>query len=93
MVDLLITLGIIIQTLSLLSLNLTNLGFHFFIGSSCIDARDAERRTPLHSASWRGQAAVVRLLLSKGADPNAQCDQGATPLGIFASSVHWLEYG
>mmetsp|Transcript_49717 Transcript_49717/g.127880 ORF Transcript_49717/g.127880 Transcript_49717/m.127880 type:complete len:684 (-) Transcript_49717:389-2440(-) len=41
--------------------------------------------TPLHSACYRGQTAVVELLLVRNASPNLQDDNGNTPL-LFAVS-------
>lgn len=40
-----------------------------------VDVYDADQEgvTPLYCAAARGQAAVVRLLLQHGADPNAPC--------------------
>lgn len=41
---------------------------------------DLTGKRPLHQAAEYGQAAIVRLLLARGADPNAPDKQGATPL-------------
>jgi ankyrin repeat protein len=41
---------------------------------------NAMRVAPLHSATSRGDAAMVRRLLEKGADPNAKQQGGWTPL-------------
>ena len=38
------------------------------------------RHTPLMNAVKFGDLSMVKLLLSKGADPNARDDQGRTPL-------------
>lgn len=46
-----------------------------------VDARDAKKRTALHHASEWGDsdADLVKLLLARGADPNAEDDDGKTP--------------
>jgi len=36
--------------------------------------------TPLHRAAWQGHKEIVELLIAKGADVNAQRDDGGTPL-------------
>jgi hypothetical protein len=36
--------------------------------------------TPLHLAAWQGHVEVARLLLDRGADPNARGEFGSTPL-------------
>uniref|UniRef100_A0ABD2XJ47 Uncharacterized protein n=2 Tax=Trichogramma kaykai TaxID=54128 RepID=A0ABD2XJ47_9HYME len=49
-----------------------------------IDARDAMGRTPLHYALYDGyKPTIVRLLLSRGADPNSTTATGSTPLHII----------
>jgi len=48
--------------------------------SGHIDARDQLGRTPLMYASERGDYAAVLALLNAGANPNAQADDGSTPL-------------
>eukprot|EP00733_Pompholyxophrys_punicea_P000858 Pompholyxophrys_punicea_v1_NODE_330_length_2237_cov_5.916132.p1 type:complete len:252 gc:universal NODE_330_length_2237_cov_5.916132:1541-786(-) len=61
-----------------------------------VDAEDNENMTPLHEAArcerWHsiedgyGHVEIVKLLLAKGANPNAQNDNGSTPL-------HFVSYG
>ncbi|EMS50919.1 Acyl-CoA-binding domain-containing protein 1 [Triticum urartu] len=45
-----------------------------------INARDSEKRTPLHWAVDRGHLGAVELLVRSNADVNAQDDEGQTPL-------------
>jgi RNA polymerase sigma factor (sigma-70 family) len=47
---------------------------------SNIHRRDNLRETPLHHAALRGHEEAVRLLLSRGASPNATGGDGGTPL-------------
>ena len=49
-------------------------------------SQNTQANTPLHAAlAGRGDAAVVDLLLSAGADVNAAAAQGVTPLHVAAS--------
>jgi ankyrin repeat protein len=47
---------------------------------------DLTGKRPLHQAAAYGQAAIVRLLLARGADSNAPDKQGATPLNLAADA-------
>jgi len=47
-----------------------------------IDARDGSGHTALVNAVLRGDAATVRMLLARGADPNIAAPDGRTPLQI-----------
>jgi ankyrin repeat protein len=52
-----------------------------------ISARDSDGSTPLHCATWKGQLAVVELLLTRGAEVNARNQNdhwGTTPLHAAA---------
>ncbi len=51
-----------------------------------VHARTAAGETPLHYAAARQRAAVVELLLSRGAEANAVDDRGLTPLHLVATS-------
>lgn len=44
--------------------------------------------TPLHSAAFNGNPAIVGLLLAHGADPNAANDGGRTPLDLARERGH-----
>ncbi|RHZ60776.1 hypothetical protein CDV55_105026 [Aspergillus turcosus] len=44
--------------------------------------KDAVGLTPLHFAACIGHSAMAEYLLSKGADPNARCYKGDTPLHV-----------
>jgi ankyrin repeat protein len=45
-----------------------------------VNGRDSNGRSALHWASWKDHAQIVRLLLEKGANPNARDGDGKTPL-------------
>src|SRR5258708_20217073 len=45
-----------------------------------VDARDADGRTPLMLAVAQGRLGILRLLLARGADPNAVDNAGHRPL-------------
>lgn len=47
-------------------------------------ARDDFRHSALHLASIHGEAEMVRLLLARGADVNAENNLGSTPLNLAA---------
>ena len=54
-----------------------------------VDATDRAHRTPLHHASVLGRLGCARLLLRRGADPNAYNDHlGENPLSCAALSPH-----
>jgi len=48
--------------------------------STSVDVRDKFGYTPLHKACIRGNNDLATLLLDKGADINAICEEGSTPL-------------
>ncbi|KAK4033797.1 Serine/threonine-protein phosphatase 6 regulatory ankyrin repeat subunit C [Parachaetomium inaequale] len=50
-----------------------------------VGARDGHGRTPLHWAAEAGNADVVRLLVSAGADTSAASDDGTTALGAVVA--------
>ena len=47
-----------------------------------MNARDEDESTPLHQAAFYGYVKTTELLVDKGADVNAQMDDGRTPLDI-----------
>jgi ankyrin repeat protein len=49
---------------------------------------EPDRRTPLHVAAFKGNAAAVRLLLDAGANMQAKDDRGLTPLMLAAKANH-----
>ena len=46
------------------------------------NARSASGGTPLHTAAFTGNIAVLRLLLAAGGDPAVADDKGQTPLDV-----------
>ena len=58
------------------------------VNKSLLDSRDGNEMTPLHVAAREGKAEVVNLLLSKGADINAQYKNGGTALHLAALNGH-----
>jgi cytohesin len=46
------------------------------------EARDRDRRTPLHAAAYAGDVEMARMILDAGADPAAQDAFALTPLGL-----------
>ncbi len=55
-----------------------------------VHERDEDGRTPLHMAVFNGSEEIVELLLSAGANPNAQDKKGVTALNT-ARSFNGLE--
>ena len=55
-----------------------------------VNAKDKDRGTPLHHATWDGVALkeVVELLIAKGANVNAKIEGGSTPLHYAAKWGH-----
>ena len=47
-----------------------------------IDRRDNKKETPLHAAARSGRHAIAKQLIELGADVNAQCYLGNTPLHV-----------
>jgi ankyrin repeat protein len=45
--------------------------------------------TPLMHAAWRGHLAVVRLLLTRGANVNHECHDGFTALTLATDRGYW----
>ena len=58
-----------------------------------VDIRDAQQWTPLHyAASYQSESPeLVHLLLSAGADPKAECEDGDTPLAAYLEEVEMDE--
>ncbi len=52
---------------------------------SAVNEKDAQGHTPLHLAVGRGDLETVRVLLDAGANPNAQDQDGVTPLTLAKS--------
>src|SRR5207253_2055287 len=51
-----------------------------------VNARDTTGATALEQAAWKGEESMIRLLISKGADPKcANPNSGVTPLHAAAS--------
>ena len=55
--------------------------------NAAIDSRTHFGLTPLHAAS-RGHEGPTQVLLERGADPNAICKQGRTPLSYASGGGH-----
>ncbi len=51
-----------------------------------VDAHGIDGWTPLHSAASQGHAELVRLLLERGADPDARLRGGLTARDLAAQS-------
>jgi uncharacterized protein len=45
-----------------------------------VNSRNPQKVTPLHGAVSRGDIAIAKLLLDRGADPNARQERGFTPI-------------
>jgi ankyrin repeat protein len=57
------------------------------LDATLIGARDSDGSTPLHCAVWKGHQAAVEFMLERGADVNAQNQNGhwgTTPLHAAA---------
>jgi ankyrin repeat protein len=50
--------------------------------------RGADASTPLHLASLQGHTDVVRMLLERNADAQAQNEHGSTPLDLALQGRH-----
>lgn len=57
-------------------------------GGVPLESKDAEGRTALHVAAWRGDLEGIELLLKCGADPNARDLDGRPPLHSVAWRGH-----
>ena len=53
-----------------------------------VDARAEDGMTPLHAAASTGHAAIVRMLLNAGADPQTTSRSGATALHVASAMGH-----
>ena len=53
-----------------------------------VDARAEGGSTPLHSAAYNGNAAIMKALFDDGADPNVANDDGKTPLDLAREQRH-----
>jgi ankyrin repeat protein len=53
-----------------------------------VEARAEGGGTPLHSAAFNGNVAVVQALLAHGADPNSAKEDGKTPLDLARDQGH-----
>lgn len=53
-----------------------------------VEARAEGGGTPLHSAAFNGNVAVVQALLAHGADPNTAKEDGKTPLDLARDQGH-----
>ena len=60
-----------------------------------VAARAEGGGTPLHSAAYNGNEAIVSVLLAHGADPDARADDGMTPADLAREQGHGdlLEHG
>ena len=52
---------------------------------------DSHLKTALHYAAQRGRMEVAKLLINKGADVNAEGNEGITPLAIAESYTKIVE--
>lgn len=52
------------------------------------NARSASGGTPLHTAAFTGNTAILQMLLAAGADPTLADDKGHTPLDIARDRGH-----
>jgi len=64
---------------------------HYELGSELPDVRDAYYRTPLHIAAQHGCFDSVKVLIHKGANPQAQDYHGLTPHELAISRLNSLE--
>lgn len=53
-----------------------------------VNARAEGGGTPLHSAAYNGNSAIVERLLAHGADPHAAKDDGKTPVDLAREQQH-----
>eukprot|EP01062_Namystynia_karyoxenos_P078993 TRINITY_DN8239_c0_g2_i1.p1 TRINITY_DN8239_c0_g2~~TRINITY_DN8239_c0_g2_i1.p1 ORF type:complete len:3160 (+),score=875.93 TRINITY_DN8239_c0_g2_i1:88-9480(+) len=55
----------------------------------CMEARDADGRTPLLHSFWHGRCAAAKWLIEAGADAHAAGEDGQTALHCIAISPHY----